>query len=43
MLNIAFSVLEKELIKQLEESKNRIMQLEEQISFYKEQNDLLLS
>ena len=43
ILITAFSALEKELLKQLEESKNKIIQLEEQMSFYKEKNEVLLS
>ena len=43
ILIVAFSALEKELLKQLEESKNKIIQLEEQMLLYKEKNELLLS
>lgn len=43
LLITAFSALEKELLKQLDESKNKIIQLEDQISMYKEQNEQLLS
>ena len=43
ILIIAFSALEKELLKQLEESKNRINELEDQISLYKEKTGKLVT
>ena len=43
ILITVFSALEKELLKQLEESKNKINELEDQVSLYKEKTDQLLS
>ena len=40
---LAFSALEKELLTQLQESKNKISILEERLSLCRDQNDQLLS